>query len=750
MKLKGETIMTTGRKLGRMTCSSFLFVSMAAAGEGAGFAHAVSSPLVAIEQHRGSVVQRIVAEWSDALAALPPERRLTARELSDALWTLRSDRLLAASLAGTHATIETLLADDRQERHGVRSLGVKNLGDASADLVYTPVNPCRIADTRAAGGALVANASRTFDGYAASSFAAQGGTASDCAMPNGVAAIAMNVYAVNPAGLGFIKLWPANSAEPAVSTVNYQAGITAIATGAIVPVDGANSNRFVAKSPLPVHFIADVVGYFRAPAGVIGDISGVSAGAGLTGGSTSGNAALGIATGGVTAAMLASNGCGAGQLLKYNGSAWVCAADNAGPANAFVHGGNAFGASAVLGTTDNNALELRVNGGRALRIEPNAASPNIVAGHVANAINVGGTFTGQTIAGGGRPGSDCAEPGGAATRSCANQTLADSATIGGGYSNQAYAFAVVGGGKSNNAHGNTSVVSGGLANGALNAYSTIGGGSGNTASGISSTVGGGQANAASGTGSAIGGGSGNTAPNSHASVAGGSGNSATADYAAIGGGTANAAQGFASTVPGGINNSALAAYSFAAGRRAKATTTGSFIWADSRNFDFQPSVTNFFGVRATGGVGLTVAIDPSTGAVSQYCNLLPGVPSWQCTSDRNAKENFVAVDGKDILKRLAAMPLSTWNFKGADPAVRSLGPTAQDFHAAFGLGNTDRAIASGNIEGVALAAIQGLNAEVNEQAEKIAAQRREIAELRRGIEVLMARTAPEGRVARAR
>jgi len=134
-------------------------------------------------------------------------------------------------------------------------------------------------------------------------------------------------------------------------------------------------------------------------------------------------------------------------------------------------------------------------------------------------------------------------------------------------------------------------------------------------------------------------------------------------------------------------------------------------------------------VRATGGVGLTVAINAG-GGVSQFCNLLPGVVSWQCTSDRNAKENFVAVDGQDILKRLVAMPLSTWNFKGADPKMRLLGPTAQDFHAAFGLGDDDKTIVSTNLHGVALAAIQGLHQELQAARREFEALKREVAELR--------------------
>ena len=174
-------------------------------------------------------------------------------------------------------------------------------------------------------------------------------------------------------------------------------------------------------------------------------------------------------------------------------------------------------------------------------------------------------------------------------------------------------------------------------------------------------------------------------------VSGGAGNSANGDAAVVSGGYGNTASGQDSMIPGGLFNTASGTFSFAAGRRAKATTTGTFMWADSQNFDFQPSVSNFFGVRATGGVGFTVAINPANGAVTQFCNLLPGTPSWQCTSDRDAKENFVPVDGKDMLRRVAAMPISTWNFKGADPKSRALGPTAQDFMKHFTLAPTTRA-----------------------------------------------------------
>jgi hypothetical protein len=239
------------------------------------------------------------------------------------------------------------------------------------------------------------------------------------------------------------------------------------------------------------------------------------------------------------------------------------------------------------------------------------------------------------------------------------------------------------------------------------------------------TVAGGFSNLTSGYAGVVGGGSGNTA--------------GSQQYATVAGGYANTASGHFAAVPGGALNVASATLSFAAGYRAKATTTGSFIWADSREFDFQPSVGNFFGVRATGGVGLTVAIDPTTGGVTQFCNLLPGVPSWQCVSDRNAKENFVPVDGEDILRRLVAMPLSTWNMKGSDPALRSLGPVAQDFHAAFGLGTDDKTIAISNVAGVALAAIQGLQQIVQQKDGELRRQDRELTTMKRKLEAIEAK-----------
>ena len=84
-------------------------------------------------------------------------------------------------------------------------------------------------------------------------------------------------------------------------------------------------------------------------------------------------------------------------------------------------------------------------------------------------------------------------------------------------------------------------------------------------------------------------------------------------------------------------------------------------------------------------------------------------------SDRNAKADFESVDPQKILKKVAAMPVSKWRYHGEDSSIRHMGPTAQDFRAAFGLGDEDTSITAVDADGVALAAIQGLNHKMEEQ-----------------------------------
>jgi hypothetical protein len=369
-----------------------------------------------------------------------------------------------------------------------------------------------------------------------------------------------------------------------------------------------------------------------------------------------------------------------------------------------------------LGTTDNTALEVKVSGRRALRLEPaddaGRFAPNVIGGHASNTAASG--VAGATIGGG-----------------YTNWTSGDYATVAGGLFNNAYHDASVGGGSTNVAKGDASTIAGGSSNAANGPYSVVGGGVQNATVRLYSAVAGGAGNTAAGDSSTVAGGNSNTAGSYSATVAGGYSNTANGTYSSVAGGGSNMATGTFSTVPGGAQNKAGGAYSFAAGRQAKAIYNGSFVWADDRPFNVQSFGLNMFTARATGGVRFISAISSTTGAATAGVNLAAGGGSWSSLSDRDLKRGFDPVDRLVLLRRLDRVPIKRWSYKAQRPAVRHLGPTAQDFYSAFGLGEDRRHITTVDADGVALAAIQGLYRQNQALRSRLAKLERKVAELSR-------------------
>jgi hypothetical protein len=107
--------------------------------------------------------------------------------------------------------------------------------------------------------------------------------------------------------------------------------------------------------------------------------------------------------------------------------------------------------------------------------------------------------------------------------------------------------------------------------------------------------------------------------------------------------------------------------------------------------------------------------------------------SFVTLSDRNAKTEFKPVDGSDILERISKLPITSWTFK-SDPNHRHMGPTAQDFHAAFGLnGDDDTHISLSDSAGVSLAAIRELNKRLQRLNERLRVKDAQIAALERQV-----------------
>ena len=356
------------------------------------------------------------------------------------------------------------------------------------------------------------------------------------------------------------------------------------------------------------------------------------------------------------------------------------------------------------------------------------------------------------------------------------QTNSDYAVIGGGQENlieQNAGLSFIGGGYQN-------VIGhdyGGVSSIFEKNYNVIGGGYQNILhSNVNyGFIGGGQNNSIDSDSSVVAGGYTNTVESAYAVVGGGRNNSILMNvqnlghYSVIGGGISNMVDGRYAVIPGGSQNTASGDYSFAAGRQALASHDGSFVWADATGGSFASTGTNEFDVRASGGVNFDNDTSLYFGSnIRQMLNLygtaygigVQGSTLYQrsnarfawyvggthnnnltnsgggttlmmlssagltvngtfvSSSDRNVKENFSPVNSRDVLARVVTLPLTQWNYK-TDADTRHLGPMAQDFYAAFGIGPDDKHITMVDADGVALAAIQGLNQKLEEKNSQI-------------------------------
>jgi hypothetical protein len=264
-------------------------------------------------------------------------------------------------------------------------------------------------------------------------------------------------------------------------------------------------------------------------------------------------------------------------------------------------------------------------------------------------------------------------------------------------------WSTVGGGKQNIASSEYSTVAGGLANSAKSFRGFIGGGAENTAlfDAWYAVIGGGLQNSI-GVGTRV---------DSWGTIGGGFQNkigtgSADVYYGTIGGGYNNWITGAQGCIPGGGGNVAGSG-SFACGVNAGAIHSSSFVWCDGN--PISTANTQQFVARASNGF----AFHTSPGNTG--CWLFADASAWSPISDSSMKENRQPVDGAELLNRLAAIPVETWNYIEQGDSIRHIGPMAQDFYRAFGVGESDKHISTIDADGVALAAIQALNEELQKQ-----------------------------------
>jgi hypothetical protein len=203
---------------------------------------------------------------------------------------------------------------------------------------------------------------------------------------------------------------------------------------------------------------------------------------------------------------------------------------------------------------------------------------------------------------------------------------------------------------------------------------------------------------------------------------------------ALAGGRHSVASG-GSALAFGVESRAVGDTSVALGTRAVADS-GSFVFADGASTSGFGSGVNQFFVRASGGVAFFSNPTSTTGV-----RLAAGGSQWLTISDVRTKHHFRELDGDDVLARIGRMPVTEWSYLAQDDAIRHIGPTAQDFHAAFGLGEDPLRIGTLDADGVALAGVKALEARTRSLPERAATLETENANLRAKVEGLRARVA---------
>jgi hypothetical protein len=216
-----------------------------------------------VESDRPAYAASVAARWEESARDAGRWDASFPSDLAGALATLPPESLLAAGEAPSFKEMMAVVATGRVPA-SAEGAEPSSLGDPQDDLVYTPVAPCRLVDTRLArDGALLGGAARTFD-VDGGSFAGQGGSATGCGIPFAVAAaVTMTIVAVEPAAPGYLTAWGLGP-QPTSSVLNYAAK-DVIANTAIVPVAPGGGNDFALFSLATTHVVVDVLGYYARP-----------------------------------------------------------------------------------------------------------------------------------------------------------------------------------------------------------------------------------------------------------------------------------------------------------------------------------------------------------------------------------------------------------------------------------------------------------------------------------------------------
>jgi hypothetical protein len=224
---------------------------------------------------RRAEAQRLVAQWIARQVVRPVGQEAIQADAKRIVASLPEERVAALLESGDPARILARAqkggaAATAASKSGLRNVSAAALGDSGSDLLFVPVTPCRIIDTRF-GSAIAAGEIRSFEVVGDQNFGSQGGNPAGCGIPQGATApiarsVVINFVAVGPAGPGHLEAWEFGQPPPTASVINYAnvPGLN-IANGVVVPIAGvatADKDLNIRANINATHVVADVTGYF--------------------------------------------------------------------------------------------------------------------------------------------------------------------------------------------------------------------------------------------------------------------------------------------------------------------------------------------------------------------------------------------------------------------------------------------------------------------------------------------------------
>ena len=217
---------------------------------------------------------RILLKWGGYVEKVEgQDRKAWAAAMWPSLASADLDNLQKALRAVTYEGMRNALLGQRPYDEEVidrmartKGMAIKTLGQAAADLVFTPITPCRIVDTRVTNDRLGVGATRNLDASnVGGNFTAQGGSDTNCGIPANPAALALSVTGLGNTTTGYLRVFPYNGTNAQGSPVPLNAVNTTVTNDIIVPASQGATQELKIFSTANTHYAAFVTGYFMAP-----------------------------------------------------------------------------------------------------------------------------------------------------------------------------------------------------------------------------------------------------------------------------------------------------------------------------------------------------------------------------------------------------------------------------------------------------------------------------------------------------